>query len=157
MSGSGIIEENYTSAVKGLKEDWLNTVSTDWYNYVVSLPSHLNVTYLIVVFHNQVYNGGFHQYFVNGYGQFARETINALKAIGAPRTTDLLLQALNKVNSENLPDEVFRILLLRKELPQLFDNDDLFEPLNDLDKRYYSEESEDVMKVLSDYLKDQSN
>ncbi|MPT34194.1 MAG: DUF4375 domain-containing protein, partial [Flavobacterium sp.] len=103
MSYTKLIEEKYAEAVKGIKEkeEWSNEPNTKWYKYIIGLPVQLQICYLIVVFHNQIFNGGFHQYFVNGYGQFAKETIDALKTIGALKKAELLEEALKIVNSES--------------------------------------------------------
>jgi len=152
MSNAEVIEEKYEEAVSGMKEEWFNAIDTKWYDYVVGLPIRLQIVYLVVVLHNQIFNGGFHQYFVNGYGQFAKETINSLKIIGALKKAELLKEALETVNKENSSDEVFRRQLLNKEIAQLFSNDKLFEPLDKMDSAYYADEGEDVEKLLVYYL-----
>ncbi|AYN00137.1 DUF4375 domain-containing protein [Chryseobacterium sp. 3008163] len=83
MNNQELIEKTYLEATKGIKEDWFFSDIPYWYSYVVNLSKHLQVTYLTVVLENQVLNGGFHQYFANSYGQFAKETIDALIEIGA--------------------------------------------------------------------------
>lgn len=148
-----IIEANYAKATHGLKGQWLDNVSFEWYNYVVGLPLELKVTYLVVVFHNQIMNGGFHQYFVNGYGQFSEETISALSEIGAKTKGQLLSKALQIVNPDGLPKEDFIINLLNKKIPSLFLNDDLVEPLDELDMAYYAEENEDIVQLLGSFLR----
>jgi hypothetical protein len=155
MNDQIIIKEKYAEAVKGIKAEWLMTTDSRWYDYVVGLPSDQQVTYLVIVVHNQVFNGGFHQYFFNGYGQFAKETISALIKISALKRGELLVKALKIVNSENDPDHVFREKLLKKDLRPLFVDDDLFESLNQLDVQYYEyddKEEEDVAQLLSNYL-----
>src|SRR5687767_15531135 len=139
MSNEEIIEIKYKEAVKEIKEDWFITANSQWskwYDYIIELPTDLQITYLIVIFDNQVSNGGFHQYFANGYGQFARETINALIEIGALKKAQLLKEALRDVNSEEISYSIFRERLLKKEIDELFISDDLFEPLNNLDTQY---------------------
>jgi hypothetical protein len=104
------------------------------------------------VLHNQVFNGGFHQYFVNGYGQFANETINALIEIGALRKAELLKEALDKVNVENNSFEIFREKLIAKDIEALFVGNDLYDPLDKLDNSYYDSEEEDINLLLGKYL-----
>lgn len=152
MSYTKSIEIKYAEAVRGIEEGWFSEPSKKWYEYVIGLSIQSQVCYLIVVFHNQVFNGGFHQYFLNRYGQFAKETINALKTIGALKKAELLEEALKIVNSENYSDEVFRAMLLKKQIPKLFFKDDLFDPLDDLDNRYYAEDNEDIEQLLGIYL-----
>lgn len=152
MTDEEIIKEKYAEAVKGIMEDFFEEVDTKWYSYVIGLPQQLQVVYLVVVLDNQVFNGGFHQYFANGYRQFARETVDALTSIGATQKAALLKEALRLVNSENDPDEIFRQKLLEKIIPQLFLEDDLFGPLDSLDSLYYADE-EEVIRLLGDYLR----
>ncbi len=153
MSYTELIEEKYAESVKGIKEEWFNEPNTKWYEYIIGLPIQLQICYLIVVFHNQIFNGGFHQYFVNGYGQFAKETINALKSIGALKKAELLEDALEIVNSENYSEGTFRMKLLEKQIPQLFFKDDLFEPLDNMDNIYYTDVNEDIDQLLGSYLR----
>ena len=89
---------------------------------------------------------------MNGYGQFANETINALKTIGALKKAELLEEAFKIINSENYSVDTFRRMLLEKQIPQLFSKDDLFEPLDNLDYIYYANETEDVWQLLGNYL-----
>ena len=152
MNNLKLIEKKYSEAVEGIVEDWFNEKSTKWYDYIIGLPIQLKICYLIVIVHNQISNGGFHQYFVNGYGQFAKETIIALKTIGAINKGELLGEALKIVNSKNYSDDIFRMKLLEKQIPKLFYKDDLFEPLDNLDNNYYTEENEDIEKLLGKYL-----
>jgi hypothetical protein len=152
MSNSEIIEKKYAEAVQGIKEEWFLNANNKWYKYVMGLPIQLQVTYLIVILHNQVFNGGFHQYFVNGYGQFAKETINALIEVGAIRKAELLAEAFEIVNIGNNSYEVFRNKLLKKEIKALFVGDDLSDSLNKLDNDYYLSEAEDINQLLGRYL-----
>jgi len=153
MSNAKLIEEKYAEAVRGINEELFSEPNTRWYDYVIRLSMQLQTCYLVVVFHNQIFNGGFHQYFVNGYGQFAKETINALKTIGASKKAELLEEALKIVNSENYSDKIFRKKLLEKQIPQLFSKDDLFEPLDNLDNLYYTDENDDIEQLLGNYLR----
>ena len=154
MNDQTIIERKYAEAVKGIKEEWFITADSRWYDHVIELPGDLQNTYLIVVMYNQVFNGGFQQYFVNGYGQFAKETIRALIKINALGRAELLAKALEIVNKENDPDNVFRERLLKKDIRQLFVDDDLAEPLDQLDAQCYDyEEKENITQLLSAYLR----
>jgi Domain of unknown function (DUF4375) len=152
MNHSELIESKYVEAASGLSEDMFTSTNDRWYQYVIDLPIDLRATYLIVVLENQVLNGGFHQYFVNGYGQFAKEAANALTIIGAKRKAEILRDAYTAVNPENSSHNEFRHKLLRKEIEALFVNDDLVIPLELLDDRYCSEESEDIFVLLGNYL-----
>ena len=149
MNNSELIEKKYIEAVHGIKEEWLTKASSTWFDHIMNLPKELQITYMVVILHNQVINGGFHQYFVNGYGQFAKETIHALVEIGALRKAELLNTALTIVNSKNMTDVDFREKLLKKEIEPLFVRDELFEPLDKLDSEYYETEEEDIERLLA--------
>jgi len=153
MDPFSIIQKKYAEAVSGIEEEWFNTIDTRWYDHVSALPADQRTTYLIVILHTQTVNGGFHQYFINGYGQFANETIAALETIGASAKAQLLGRALRLVNAERLPDAVFRALLLKKKFEPLL-GDDLDTPLNELDKEYYADGPLDhIWRLLNAYLK----
>ena len=147
-----IIKRLYQKAIKGIKEEWLTSSDFSWYNYILNLPTHLKSTYLIVVFHNQVINGGFHQYFSNRYGQFVEETIVTLSKIGAIEKSDILRKAFNVVNYDQLDSESFKSRLIQGRLDKLFLKDDLFDSLEELDTSYYNS-NEDIKKLLIVFLK----
>lgn len=152
MNNQEIIERNYAEAVKGLKDEWFSSYSPQWYEYVIGLPAHLLNTYLTVLVDNQVYNGGFDQYFVNGYGQFAIETIQALQEIGAIRKADLLRKAYERINIDGEENSVFRQRILNKKVESLFTDNDLNKFLNELDNEYYETDQEDIEQLLGNYL-----
>ena len=152
MQKSALIEKFYLDASKGIKATWLENSSTKWYDYISDLPVQLKNTYIIVVLHNQVFNGGFHQYFVNGYGQFAQETITALLDIGALKRSSLLKQAYEIVNSNRIPARTFRKQLLDKQIKPLFITDELYGPLDELDNEYYNVIDEEIEELLYNYL-----
>lgn len=151
MEYNELIERNYNEACKEIKDDWFHTYNEKWYEYIMHLPQKLKISYLIIVLDNQIFNGGFHQYFVNGYGQFSIETIEALIIIGALKKAKLLEEALKIVNSDNYSDEIFREKILKKEIKFLFFEDNLSEPLNNLDNIYY-DDNEDLESLLGLYL-----
>lgn len=152
MSNLEFLESVYLDAAQGIKSEWLDNADTNWYDYVMALNSSQRFAYLIVVMHNQVFNGGLDQYFVNGYGQFAKETISALKEVGAQKKALILEQAFKLVNDEDLSAVEFRKRLLNNEIKYLFEEDSLSESLNALDMDYYNSEDEDVQQLLTQYL-----
>ncbi|MGD1318739.1 DMP19 family protein [Chryseobacterium sp. 2R14A] len=152
MNNQELIEQTYLEAAKEIKEDWFFSDMPYWYSYVINLPKHLQITYLTVVMENQVLNGGFHQYFANSYGQFSKETIDALIEIGAFKKSNLLDKALKIVQDKNMTDQEFRKMLMNKTLKKLFIEDDLFEPLEELDDMYYDIDDEDITDLLGKFL-----
>jgi hypothetical protein len=51
----------------------------------------------------EVNNGGFNQYFINSSGDFAHETINSLRTIGANHTADILQSAIDQFLDKQVP------------------------------------------------------
>lgn len=153
MERNELIFKNYSESIKGIDENLILKETTGWYNYICKLPTQLKYTYLVVVFHNQIFNGGFHQYFVNGYGQFYIETVEALEKIGAKQRSSLLKTAFKFINPNNLPIVIFREKLLKKQIDLLFVGDELFKTLDALDKEYDNIVDEDIEELLGDFLK----
>ena len=91
---------------------------------------------MVVVLHNQGFNGGFHQYFVNGYGQFAINTVECLKLIGSDEKANILKDAYNIVNYEKFEEQEFRKALLERRIEKLFVTDELFDTLDEIDEKY---------------------
>lgn len=153
-----IIGIAYEEAVIGITDEMLVSRDDNWYEYILSLPRPLQAAYMIGVMNMQVINGGFHQYFVNGYGQFAQETINYLELIGATSSAQLLRSALELVNEQCLPEPLFRRELRNFRLNKLFKEDTLNKPLDVLDSEYYNLETiEDLEALLGSYLRNQSH
>ena len=63
----------------------------------------------------EVNNGGFDQYFCNTGSEYANETIESLKSIGANKTADILKRAIDLVllliekmkKEEDIPDDIW--------------------------------------------------
>ncbi len=153
MNNQELIEKFYLQSTEGIKDEWFVSDIPYWYSYVVNLPKHLQTTYLTVILESQVFNGGFDQYFANGYGQFARETIEALIEIGAFKKSNLLENAFNLINDDSISDEEFRKELLNKTLKKLFKEENLNGPFIKLDDIYYDIEDENIGDLLADYLR----
>jgi hypothetical protein len=145
------IEELYKRAVEGIKDEWFNPKSDEWFNHIVSLPTQLQVVYLVSILDTQVNNGGFSQYFINGYGQFSKETIWALGKIKAAKFAELLQIAFDEVNSEKLELSVFRKKLLLGEIDELYQSNALIEKLDTLTEKYYVN-TEDLELLLLKYI-----
>lgn len=152
ISDSDLIDFAYSSAVENLKEEWLEASSAEWHNHIVNLPEKERVVYTVSILDMEVNNGGFNQYFVNGYGQFAKETIKSLELISAFKTAEILAKALDKVQN-GLADNDFRKKLLEGKIENLYDSDELEDYLTFLDDEYYQYE-DDIGKLLGNYLRD---
>lgn len=53
----------------------------------------------------EVNNGGFNQYFINSSGEFAHQTIQSLKRIGANTTADILQKAIDQFPDKKVPQD----------------------------------------------------
>ncbi len=153
MTDSDLIDHYYAIAVSALRQEWLNNSSYDhWYHHIISLPEKEKTTYLISILDMEVYNGGFNQYFINGYGQFVVETIIALQKIKALELANLLALAYSKINSEDNDSTTFRKKLFAGEINELYDeNIDLY--LDSLSDRY-TEYPDNIGILLCDYLRE---
>lgn len=97
----------YQRAVVGRTEAVLAATCPSWYAHIKHLPLPGWLTYCVLVFEAQVGNGGLHQYFWNGYGQFAYETVGYLGLLGAMAPAGLLRQALTFLEEEEpVPDRL---------------------------------------------------
>ncbi len=149
---SDILDKTYKEAVKGIQEEWFYSSNEKWYNYIMNLPLNQRVVYMIEILDAQVFNGGFDQYFTNGYGQFAKETIDALKLVKAVKRSEILQKALACVKDEKNSDSEFRKRLLSHDVPELF-KDEIINQLDKLDTMYDDlEEVEVLEELVENYL-----
>lgn len=88
------------------------------------------------VLESLVFNGGFHKYFANRYGQFTRKTVEYLKLIGSDEKASIIIKAYNMVNYEKLNDLDFKNSLLEGRIEKLFLTDELFDALDEIDEKY---------------------
>lgn len=147
-----LIEKNYYDSTKGITEEILNDKET-WYNYVYNLPITQQVVYTIVIFHSQIENGGFHQYFFNSYGQFGYLTLKNLKLIGSVNRYILLEKALKEVNDEGFDEKTFRKLIYTRSIQKIVSFEKkLLSNLNEIDNCYYKIGNEDIYELLEQYL-----
>jgi hypothetical protein len=152
MNNSDLIDSYYSAATKGIKEEWFSGKYNDkWYNYIVNLPEKEKIVYLIAILDEEIANGGISQYFVNRYGQFALETIEALKLIGAEKASSIVKRAYLKVNNENIPYSLFRKKIFLNKIDSLFEDDDLDNYLEKLDNEY-CEYEDNIGMLLVNYL-----
>ncbi|MGS2765243.1 DMP19 family protein [Sinomicrobium sp. M5D2P9] len=151
MRNGEITDKYYKEVVTGLNETILNDKDL-WYSYVINLPLHLQIVYTIVVFHQQVFNGGLHQYFFNSYGQFAYLTVEQLKLIKAFKTSSILERAIREVNIENFSIDEFRAKIFNREIDRIVDFDEKLSEFLELLDNEYDDLDEDLEQLLVDYL-----
>ncbi|GAB2522836.1 DMP19 family protein [Spirosoma aerophilum] len=149
---SNLVESTYQKAIAGLDRDILIAPYPVWYNYVMKLPVPQRSVYVVIVFHNQVFNGGFHQYFLNSYGQFAYETIDWLRRIEAFPQAAVLNRAIERLSLEEPTDERLISKIANKNLSCIVDfEEETFEYLNKLDDEYYAC-NENLEQLLGSFL-----
>lgn len=152
MTAEQIINQFYVKALEGLKDEWLTAETSQWYDYIMALPEKERFTYMIMVMQEQVFNGGFHQYFSNTYGRFVFETISALKQIGAIQHAGLLEQVLQTINKKNDPPKIFREKVAAKNFDSSFNSDEVEDKLEDLVSEYIDLDEDEIFKLLGKYL-----
>jgi hypothetical protein len=109
------------------------------------LAPKARVAFCIHGFESQVNNGGFHQFFFNSSGEYVRETLAALAAIGAPRTRDLLEQAAAVAFPSGYPSDA------RTHQDALADYDGVADTLEQLDNQFFAY-TEPLADLVNAYL-----
>ena len=153
MPDEDVINLYYEKAVSGFKKSWFNFSHNEkWYKYITELPEKENTAYLVCLLDDQVYNGGFNQYFINGYGQFIKESIVAFKRIKAFKMVELIEKAFLAVNFNNDDYKLFRKKIIEGKIDELYnDTNSLNDYLEKLDDEYW-EYPENIGNLLSEYL-----
>lgn len=99
----------------------------------------------------EINNGGFNQYFFNSSGSYANETLHSLKAIGANKTADILLSAINQFPNATVPKNTIERHNILEQIED--DADKVFEELDNLFYAY----SEDLNKLNIEYIRANRN
>jgi len=116
-----------------------------WPDYT-SLSEPKRNLLLVVDLEGQINNGGFEQYYFNSYGDNAQLTVNALRAIGANATAELLIESFSAFPN-NTPS------VSRSERQEQLDNmpESGNELLDNLDDQFY-EHKDDISNLLEKYI-----
>lgn len=101
----------------------------------------------IEMLEGQVNNGGFDQYFFNSSGEYAHETLIALKEINAPKMADILNNAIITFPNSTIPKDTETRRELMEELPE-----SISEKWDDLDNQFY-EYPENLAGLVIEYVK----
>ncbi len=119
----------------------------EWGHNLNSLTEPQKNFFLNQIFEMEINNGGISQYFFNS-GQYAHHTLDALKAIGASRTAEILQVAINRFPEGIVPyDDAEREDMLENIEDE---NEDVWEPLEDIFYKY-----EDDLNALNlKYIRD---
>jgi len=99
----------------------------------------------------EVNNGGFHQFFWNSSGDYANETLNALKLIGANKTAEIVSRVYAEWPDSKIPsDRTSRQNILDKI------EEKAEETWNNCDTQFFEYE-EDISSLLLTYVKANKN
>ena len=63
--------------------------------------------FLNVALEREINNGGFNQYFFNSAGDYAYQTVDSLREVGAYTMADILQEAINLFPNGELPEDQF--------------------------------------------------
>lgn len=85
----------------------------------------------------EVGNGGFNQYFFNSSGVDCFETLRALKSQGKIKSAEILQQAINQINPDNLPESQLIDKIRKREVAEL-DDEKVNDALYKLDLLFYT-------------------
>ena len=95
----------------------------------------------------EINNGGFNQFFFNSGGQFAHETITALRTIKAFKTADIVSKSISAWPNQKVPKDWSE----RQELvDEISDQADIV--WNECDKEFYKYQ-DNIVKLLLAYVK----
>ncbi|SCY97441.1 DMP19 family protein [Flavobacterium caeni] len=124
----------------------------EWKKVVSEMALPIATVYRIGILNQQVMNGGFIQYFDNGYGIFAQETVEDFKRIGAHLSFEILNRCLTLINPKGYEAERFFELVSNQEYESY---ESLFtKELNELDRKYFNlDDDENLEDLLAAYLR----
>ena len=117
-----------------------------WRKVVSEMAIPVATTYRIGILNLQVMNGGLIQYFDNGYGIFAKETLDDLKRVGAFLTNKILEDCLSILNPKNFDAERFVMFIVNREY-EIYESK-IEDDLNKLDNQYYELDEKENLEVL---------
>lgn len=99
---------------------------------------------LIHALEAEVNNGGFDQFFLNSSGRFALQTVEALHAIGADHTSEILEEAIAIAYPDGYPENA-------ADHEDTTDADDALDALGELDERFLEYE-DPLTDLVNEYL-----
>jgi hypothetical protein len=147
-----LLTATYHRAVAGLTEAILVAPYPQWYDHINHLPLPERLTYCVLLFDAQVGNGGLHQYFWNGYGQFGYETVAYLGVLGATTQAGILRQALTVLAEEESEPAMLREKVHTRSMESLNTfAEPLTSALDNLDDAYYAC-TEDIEERIRTFL-----
>jgi hypothetical protein len=120
------------------------------------LNSSQRVLLIIENLEREINNGGFDQFYWNSSGDYAMETINALKQIGANKTAEIVKKANDKFPNGIVPEDRDK----RGEILEKI-SEESSEYWNNLDTKFYAPNKEtgemeidNIPSLLIDFIKE---
>lgn len=122
-----------------------------WRDTVDSMPIPVRLVYYIGIFNRQVMNGGLIQYFDNGYGVFAYQTLEYLQMAKAISTYNFLNQCLIILNPKEYQGDDFVQYIKDRKYENI---QTLSSQLDKLDNQYLTlNDKEDLESLVAKYLR----
>ncbi len=118
-----------------------------WGDNMENLTDSQRIFYYNQNLEREVNNGGFNQYFINSSGDFAHETINSLKTIGANHTADILQSAIDQFPDKKVPSDRDERIELVGQIEETAN-----EKWEDLDQKFF-EYKDNLNSLNIEYVK----
>lgn len=113
------------------------------------LTDEEQVFVFIDIFEGAMGEGGFHLFFTSEAGNFVEEIITSYQQIKAPKTAEIIANAVNIFPNKYTTDLKERQALIGKA------DEEVQSGWEDLDEIFFTSESEeDVVSLIVDYIKD---
>lgn len=128
----------------------LNEIS-DYGNNIEALSDAEKVVLFVENLEREVNNGGFNQFFFNSSGDYANETLTALKLIGANKTVEIVSRAYSEWPDSNILRDRFQ---RQKVLSKIEAKSNAI--WNNCDSLFYEYE-DDITSLLLIYVKANKN
>lgn len=118
-------------------------------NFPDTMPHEVRTFFYILYADNEINNGGFAQYFSNGYGKYAANAVAAFNEIGAPKKAVLLATVMASFPDGKYPQSIEDF----NDLGEIEDAENALEFLNgDFDSKYY-QSGENIDELILAYVK----
>ncbi|MBP2664091.1 MAG: hypothetical protein H6Q71_2039 [Firmicutes bacterium] len=125
------------------------------YDIVTKLPNGLRYSFASLQLENEVFNGGFNQYFYNTGGEFIDEAIAAFNYFGLPKLAEVVIKAADIA----LEEIELHINTKKKGTLEAFSDSYKYTTLGEADKEFYEHDKsispariEKIRKHVKDFL-----
>ena len=98
-----LISESTNNAINEL-DDYISELCA-WGESIDTLTQQQKNFYFNQNLEREINNGGFNQFYINSSGDFAHETVESLKAIGADKTAEILKNANGQFPNQTVPKD----------------------------------------------------